>query len=287
MIDLDRETFNTQKALDMALTKTLNRIGQISGSVQSSAALTPKSSQGDFQPTVIWSGNGYHIYMVLDAFVLETVDVFNNNRFGSNPSQKFLRFAERFLSSRKCDPQHNRTVSLRNSMLRIPNTINSKNGQMVKIVKKWNGYRPSIKLLLEDFYVYLCDQRLSELKKRRNCRLHRQFVKSKYPDEGSSTICWIERLLHTAISDYRKLTVWCILAPYLINVKKLSDKDSFDTINQWLLKCNKLRRLDFNPNQKIKEGLRGAAKGYYPISLGKLKEDLPALYDHLQSLTIA
>jgi hypothetical protein len=76
MIDLDRETFNTQKALDMALSKTLNKIGPISSSSHSSAAPTLKSSQNDFQPTVIWSGNGYHIYLVLNAFVLETVDTF-------------------------------------------------------------------------------------------------------------------------------------------------------------------------------------------------------------------
>ena len=193
MIDLDRGTFKEQKALDIVLSKTLNRIGQIGGSVQSTAASTLKSSRNDFQPTVIWSGNGYHIDLVLDAFVLEAVDTFNNSRFGSTPSQKFLRFTEWFLSNGKCDPQHNGTVSLRNCMLRIPNTINSKNGQMVRIVQKWNGYQPSIKLFLEDFYVYLCDQRLSELRKRRNCKLqHRQLVKSNYPDIGRSTICWIE-----------------------------------------------------------------------------------------------
>jgi hypothetical protein len=32
--------------------------------------------------------------------------------------------------------------------------------------------------------------------------------------------------------------VWRILAAYLINVRKLSDKESFDIIRQWLLKCN-------------------------------------------------
>jgi hypothetical protein len=230
MIDLDRETFNTQRAFEMALSKTLNKIVQTSSPVLSLAPSTPKSSQNEFYPTVIWSGNGYHIYIVLDAFVLEAEDAFNNNRFGSNPSQKFLRFAESFLSNGKCDSQHNRTISFRNSMLRIPNTINSKNGQMVKIVQKWNGCRPSIKLLLEDFYVHLCDQRLAELKKRRSRKLHKQFAKSKYPDRGSSAICWIEQLLRTPISDYRKLAIWRILAPYLINVKKLSDKESFDTI---------------------------------------------------------
>ena len=61
----------------MALSRTLKKILRIKIS----------------EPTVIWSGNGYHIYLVLDAFVLETEDAFNNSKFGSNPSQKFLRFA--------------------------------------------------------------------------------------------------------------------------------------------------------------------------------------------------
>src|ERR671911_512942 len=115
--------------MELTLSKTLRNILKITAS----------------KPTVIWSGNGYHIYLVLDAFVLEGEDAFNNSRFGSNPSQKFLRFAEWFLSNGKCDPQHNKTVSLRNSMLRIPSSINSKNGQTVRFIQRWNGCTPSIK----------------------------------------------------------------------------------------------------------------------------------------------
>jgi hypothetical protein len=114
MIDLDRETFKTQKAFELAISRTLNNIN---------------CDLINCKPTVIWSGSGYHIYLVLDAFVLESVDVFNNDRFGSTPSQKFLRYAEAYLSGGKCDPQHNNTVSLRNCMLRIPGSINSKNGE--------------------------------------------------------------------------------------------------------------------------------------------------------------
>jgi hypothetical protein len=87
MIDLDRKTFKTQRAFEMALTKTLKAINCYLCNCQS---------------TVIWSGSGYHIYIVLDAFVLEGEDAFNNPRFGSNPSQTFLRFAEWFLSNGKC-----------------------------------------------------------------------------------------------------------------------------------------------------------------------------------------
>jgi hypothetical protein len=37
--------------------------------------------------------------------------------------------------------------------------------------------------------------------------------------------------------------------------------------------------LNFNTKIKIKEGLRGASKGYLPISIDKLKEENKTLYD--------
>jgi hypothetical protein len=42
-------------------------------------------------------------------------------------------------------------------------------------------------------------------------------------------------------------------------------------MNDWLDKCNKVERLNFNAKAKIREGLNGASKAYYPISLEKLK----------------
>jgi hypothetical protein len=41
--------------------------------------------------------------------------------------------------------------------------------------------------------------------------------------------------------------------------------------------CDQLRRLDFNHNQKIREGIESAAKGYLPISREMLKKENPAL----------
>lgn len=102
--------------------------------------------------------------------------------------------------------------------------------------------------------------------------------------ENNRSILWIEKLLRVSIQDHRKFAVWRILAPYLTNVRKLSYKESFNIIKQWLLKCNELKRLDFDSDQRIKEGLRGAARGYYPIGRSKLKEELPAFYDYIQSL---
>jgi hypothetical protein len=198
-----------------------------------------------------------------------------NSRFGSNPSQKFLRFAEWLLSNGKCDPQHNGTVSLRNCMLRIPNTINSKNGQMVRIVQKWNGYQPSIKLYLEDFYVHLCCQRLAEMKKRRY-ELRRRNGKSMYPNRGRS-IQWIENLLRIPITDYRKLVVWRVLAPYLKNKRGLTYDESYSIICDWLDKCSEVKKLDFNSHYKVKEALDNSNR-FLPISKDKLENENYGLY---------
>jgi hypothetical protein len=261
MIDLDRETFKTQKAFELALTKTLRKIMETIIS----------------EPTVIWSGSGYHIYLVLDAFVLEGEDAFNNGRFGSNPSQKFLRFAEQFLSNGKCDPQHNKTVSLRNCMLRIPGSMNSKNGQPVKIVKRWNGHRPRIGLLLEDFYVYLCNQRIKELQSQR-CNNSRHEIEV---NAISGNIRWIENLLKTPIADFRKLAIWRILVPYLLNIRGLSPDDTMSIIREWLDRCNQLRRLDFSPNHRIKSVLN-SSKDFLPISCSKLRAENEGFYNLLQ-----
>jgi hypothetical protein len=52
-----------------------------------------------------------------------------------------------------------------------------------------------------------------------------------------------------------------------LNVKKRPKEESYSVIKTWLDRCNELERLNFNAKIKIKEGLRGASKGYLPISI--------------------
>lgn len=89
--------------------------------------------------------------------------------------------------------------------------------------------------------------------------------------------------MQTPLSDHRKYCIWRILSPYLLNVKKLSNEEAYFIINDWLDKCDKTERLNFIANAKIKEGLKGAAKGYYPISLKKLKEENKVVYDRVMN----
>jgi hypothetical protein len=141
IIDLDKSTLKSERVLDVALTKTLQNI----------------KSALSVEPTVIWSGNGYHIYLAMDSedIILESVEDFLKLKVDKHTiSVKFLRFAEWFLSNGKSDKAHNTTVSFNNCMLRIPGSINSKNNAQVTIIQEWNGQRSSIKPLLEDFYVY-------------------------------------------------------------------------------------------------------------------------------------
>jgi hypothetical protein len=84
--------------------------------------------------TILWSGNGYHIIQPIEAFVLESESAFAPFE---NPSMKFLRFAEPYLSNNKADFSHGNSLSFRNCMLQIPGSHNS------KCVLRNNGFADS------------------------------------------------------------------------------------------------------------------------------------------------
>jgi hypothetical protein len=95
-------------------------------------------------------------------------------------------------------------------------------------------------------------------------------------------IKWIDILLEIPISDCRKNAISLILAPYLINIKKLPYTNAFDIIKDWLNKCDPLRRLDPNFNSRVKTALEDAIqKGILPRSLIKLREKNRELYNML------
>ena len=261
IIDIDKCNFKSERALGLALSATLKNI---------------KNKLGVNTPTVIWSGRGYHVYQTLDAndIVLEHIRQFENVH---QPSLKFLRFAEWYLSNGKSDPAHNTTVSFRNCMLRIPGSINSKNGQEVRVVRKWDGYRPEINYMLRDFRHWLIDQTLrQEQEQRQQKKTHSDSSENK-----SSITQWIEQLLRTPIRDYRKLAIWHILSPYLLNKRGLSYNESYSIISNWLDKCKEVKRLDFDPHCKIQGALNGS-KGFLPISKEKLKTENDGFYHLLQ-----
>jgi hypothetical protein len=148
-IDLDLTRFKSELVLDRALKRTLKNI---------------KDKLDNAYPTVIWSGHGYHVYLPVEAFVLEEESEFAKFE---QPSRRFIQFAEQYLSNKKSDPCHSFTMSFKNCMLRVSGSFNAKSEPIeVKIIQRWNGVRPSIKPLLFDFYLYLQDIKLKKLQQK-------------------------------------------------------------------------------------------------------------------------
>ena len=236
--DLDASSFENSMLLRKSLDDTLRTIRlKING-----------------YPTVLWTGNGYHVYQPIDAVILEELSQFEQFE---NPSSKFLRFVERYLTNEKSDPAHN--PSFKSCMLRIPGSTNSKcelRNNTVEIIQKWDGYRPPISLLFESFHAYLLDQKYNELKLQK--RLQKRYGFNA--GEPNNSVHWIEILLETPIDDYRKNTVGLILAPYLINIRGLPYDAAYEKIKDWLEKCKNKRHLDSNFDRLIKMALLIAIK---------------------------
>jgi hypothetical protein len=189
---------------------------------------------------------------------------------------EFLRFSEKFLSFDKADKNNN--PSLKSCLLRIPGSINSKYQTEVKIIQKWDGLRPSITLLIGDFFAYLIDHKI---KRQRELRNKSYYLRNNI-QTNPNIITWIEKLIYTPIEDGRKYALWKILCPYLVNVKKLEYEESYEILKEWLEKCNKLRNLNFDPHKEIRDKL-SYVKHYNPISIKTFRNDNNDLYLRLRA----
>ena len=110
-----------------------------------------------YNPTILETGNGYHIYIVLATRPLEysrilKTTVCSNN----NPSQEFLKWIAKKCSCGKSDS--NNTPTFRSCYWRLPYTFNSKNGAEVKVISEFTSALQIPDALLVDFRMYLEDK---------------------------------------------------------------------------------------------------------------------------------
>ncbi|MCL5008608.1 MAG: DNA primase noncatalytic subunit PriX [Candidatus Marsarchaeota archaeon] len=88
----------------------------------------------------------------------------------------------------------------------------------------------------------------------------------------ASRYLWIEKLLQNPIPDVRHRSVNLILAPYLVNVKGLSEEDAVKVINAYIDRCREI-----NPDTKINltyiryQCRYAKEKGMKPLSLEKAR----------------
>jgi hypothetical protein len=271
MIDLDLNDFTDKEKLDKHLKKTLKM-------------LSIKFNEESY-PTVLWTGNGYHIYQPIEGIVFEKYEIFYDfmpNIDSKNLTTEFLRFAENLFTKGKADPNHR--PSIKSCLVRVPGTFNSKNGQQVQVIQRWNGKRPAIQWITSDFRDYLIQKRIYKIKeknKKKEFYSHKILLKNKQIDG----IMWIEKLLQTPIDDDRKHCLWRVLCPYLINIRKLTNEDATIIINEWLQKCDRLRKLDDNMLTYLKNLLKNVGQ-FLPPSKEKLKNKYTKLYHTLKAKNI-
>jgi hypothetical protein len=237
------------------------------------------------QPTILWTGNGYHIYIVMDSRPFELIKELSE--LSKKPSEEFLRYAEITFSMKKKDLGHN--PSFKSSLLRIPYTFNSKNlnindennqiSSEIKIIQEFdkdNIQSINIKLI-RGFRLWLAD---IDLQRKKTSRFHNKSCEIISKSEIVKKYYWIEKLLQTPLPCFRRYCLYHILVPYLVNVRKLNSEKCYDVLKVWLEKCNMLSTISFNIESEIRTRLI-AVKDYEPLSLYKLRTENIDLYELL------
>jgi len=229
-------------------------------------------------PTVLWTGNGYHIYQPFEVSKrLSEMEEFNDIEETDN---KFLRFEKDTLSNGYADKANH--PSLKSCLMRVPYSINSKclskrlseEESRVKIIQKWDGNRVPISYQIGTFHSHLISEKQKEEKRR-------ALYTNRFDLTIPQPIPWIEKLLKTPIDDHRHLCLWHILIPYLVNIKRLPETEVISILEKWLESCDTKRKLTFRPLQRIKSLLR-SVKGHLPISKENLKKEYPEVYDTIK-----
>jgi hypothetical protein len=109
MVDLDLKDFGgrgggqQEYSLKKALNKALEKIEKEEGEVGSIGG----------NPTVLWTGNGYHIYQPVSGFVLEEYETFYEftRHLDKDMTSIFIQFAEEYFTDYTADRLYKPTIT--------------------------------------------------------------------------------------------------------------------------------------------------------------------------------
>lgn len=162
-IELDLSLCNVckypKRKLDYILKQTLIKI--------------EKETHGN--PTVLWTGDGYHIYLPIrfssskdnEKYPFKFVDLCNEFTpyVDSDLTSEFMRFASEYFTNdhQQKGPKQSNNASVTSCFITVPETISIKDNFKVKIIQKWDGKVTSVNSIAQGFLDNLT-QRRSELK---------------------------------------------------------------------------------------------------------------------------
>ncbi len=162
-IELDLSLCNVckypKRKLDYILKQTLSKI--------------EKETHGN--PTVLWTGEGYHIYLPIifssskdnEKYPLEFVDLCNEFTpyVDSDLTTEFMRFAAKYFTNdhQQKGPTQSNNASVTSCFITVPETISIKDNSKVRIIQKWDGKATNVSAIVLYFLDNLI-QRRSERK---------------------------------------------------------------------------------------------------------------------------
>ena len=101
-----------------------------------------------------------------------------------------------------------------------------------------------------------------------------QYVPAQRPRGGKSYL-YVEDLLAHPVSDGRHRLVWLVLAPYLVNIKKVEDEEAIEKIRAFVSVTGETRDMKRFVEYNVRRARRN---GLLPPTLSTLKTEHPDLY---------
>ncbi len=95
---------------------------------------------------------------------------------------------------------------------------------------------------------------------------------------------YIDELLKHPVSDGRHRLVWLVLAPFLVNVRKLEEEEAIERIKAYVSSAGEMRAMKRFVEYNVKRAKRN---GLMPPTLNKLRLEHPDLYSLLPREVLA
>ncbi|MEM0288274.1 MAG: DNA primase noncatalytic subunit PriX [Nitrososphaerota archaeon] len=232
----------------------------------------------EVRPMIYFSGaKGYHVVIPFMEKALPN---------GGKELPSFLTFiAEKIISDARLSKNRAIDWQVINNPLRFMRVVGSlhyfpdKEAKEVKLVQAWDHAFADPRIVYGDFSMNNIVKMHRQKRKRRNDDQYKRNYMTNPFSKG-----WIEELLQHPVADGRHRLLWHVIAPYLINVKRLSLQDAFEIAQRYFDECSKIKPLDASFGREIIRYLKYAEKdGYPPWRLETIKEKDPQLFEIIES----
>lgn len=110
-----------------------------------------------------------------------------------------------------------------------------------------------------------------------------QYVPAQKPKTGKGYL-YVEDLLKHPVSDGRHRLIWLVLAPYLVNVKKVEDEEAIERIRAFVAVAGETGGLKRFAEYNVKRARRN---GLLPPTFSTLKTEHPDIYALLPKEVVA